>query len=121
MPSSLFQNNPALYGAILFHSAAFLPRLRELPRDQVQKIAEQADQHSLEFPLHLAGPKDKFHVPLWQEEKLSGAQVMALMVMSLWCLCGEKEENCLGLVEAWPIREATLLASTGRSPAGEDQ
>jgi hypothetical protein len=109
--SALMDSNPALYFAVMWHSAAFLPRLRELDYKQIQEIAEQANKHSLEFPLHLAGPKDRFHVPLWQEEKLSGAQVMALMSMALWVLCGEKEENCEGLVRAWPIREACTLCT----------
>jgi len=95
--SALMDSNPALFGAIMWHGAAFLPRLRQMPYVLVQKIAEQANQHSLEFPLHLAGPKDKFSVPLWQE-KLSGAQVIALLVTCLWVLCGEREEMCEGLV-----------------------
>ena len=116
--STLMDSNPALYGAVMFHGAAFLPRLRTLPYDQVQKIADQANKHSLEFPLHLAG-RDKFSVPLWQEEKMSEAQVMALMVTSLWVLCGENEQMAEPLVRAWPIREMCLLSR--RSPAGEDQ
>jgi len=109
--SALLNNNPALYSAIMWHGAAFLTLLRQMPYEQVQKIAEQASQHSLEFPLHMAGPKDKFSVPLWREEKMSGAQVMALLVTCLWVLCGEKEEMCEGLVRAWPIREIVTLTS----------
>jgi len=108
--SALMDSNPALFGAIMWHGAAFLPRLRQMPYVLVQKIAEQANQHSLEFPLHLAGPKDKFSVPLWQE-KLSGAQVIALLVTCLWVLCGEREDMCEGLVKAWPIREIVTLNS----------
>lgn len=109
--SALMDSNPALYSAVMWYSAAFLPRLRQMPREKIQEIADQANKHSLEFPLHLAGPKDRFSVPLWQEEKLSGAQVMALMTMAVWVLCGEKEEMCEWLVRAWPIKEATMLCT----------
>lgn len=109
----------------MWHGAAFLPLLRQMPYDQVQKIADQANQHSLEFPLHMAGPKDKFSVPLWQEEKMSGAQVLALLVFSLWVLCGEDEQKTEPLLKAWPIRETCLLCQTApvgarSKPAGED-
>ena len=109
--SALMDSNPALFSAVMWYGAAFLPLLRQMPYVLVQKIAEQANQHSLEFPLHMAGPKDKFSVPLWHEEKLSGAQVIALLVTCLWTLCGEKEEMCEELVRAWPIREMVLLTS----------
>jgi hypothetical protein len=95
----------------MFHGAHCLPLLRQMARAHVQKIAEQANQHSLEFPLHLAGPKDKFSVPLWQEEEMSGPQVLALMVAALWVLCGEDERMAEPLVRAWPIREMVMLAS----------
>lgn len=112
--SALLNSNPALYGAVMWHMAAMLPRLREMKYEDVQKLADQANHHSLEFPLHMAGPKDRFSVPLWSENKLSGAQCIALMVAALWVLCGEDEQKAEPLVRAWPIRESVLLASKGK-------
>lgn len=107
--SVLLDSNPALYGAVMWHMASMLPRLREMKREEVQALADQANQHSLEFPLHMAGPKDRFDVPLWSENKLSGAQCIALMVAALWVLCGENEQMAEPLVRAWPIKEAVML------------
>lgn len=105
----------ALTGAVMWHGAAILPRLRAMDWKQVQAVANQAAEHSLEFPLHMAGPKDKFKVPLWSDKELSGAQVIALMVFSLWVLCGEQEEMCSGLVEVWPIKETVFLCKQPNS------
>lgn len=99
-----------MYGAVMFHGAAMLPRLRTMPREQVQKVAQEAGDISLGYPLHMAGRKT-FMVPSWGEKELSGMQVVALMVFGLWVLCGEREEMCSALVESWPIREAVLLCS----------
>lgn len=112
--SALLDSNPALYGAVLWHMASMLPKLREKTREEVQALADQANKHSLEFPLHMAGPKDRFDVPLWSGTKLSGAQCIALMVASLWVLCGEEEKRAEPLMRAWPIREAVMLASKGQ-------
>jgi hypothetical protein len=109
--SALMDSNPALFGAVMFHGAAFLPRLRQMKYEDVQKIAEQANQHSLQFPLYMAGPKDRFSVPLWQEEKMSGAQVLALMVFALYVLCGEDDQKAAPLLRSWPIHEAKLLCT----------
>lgn len=111
--SALNNENPALYGAVMWHMAAMLPRLRELERPQVQAIADQANKPNVEFPLHLAGPKPRFDVPLWSDKPLTGAQVMALIVASLWVLCGESEEAAEPLLRAWPIKEAVMLAPRG--------
>ena len=110
--NALMDSNPALFSAIMWHGAAFLPLLRQMPWEQVQKIAEQASQHSLENPLHLMGAAKNFSVPLWQQEKMSGAQVLALMVFSLWVLCGEDEQKAEPLVRAWPIKETVLLCKS---------
>lgn len=109
--SALLNSNPALYSAVMWHMASMLPRLREMKYQEVQAVAVQADKHNLEFPLHMAGPKDRFGVPLWSENKLSGAQVMALIVSSLWVLCGEDEQKAEPLVRAWPIKEAVMLCT----------
>lgn len=109
--SIFLDKSPALYGAVMFHGASMLRRLRAMTFNEVNDIAIQAGEHNLTFPLHLATPKDKFDVPAWSDKSLSGAQVIALMVMSLWVLCREKEELCTALVETWPIREAVVLAS----------
>jgi hypothetical protein len=100
-----------MYGSVMFHMAAMLPMLREMSEEQVTLISDEANQHSMEFPLHAATDKDKFSVPSWKEDKLSGMQVVALMVASLWILCKEDASRCQPLVDKWPIREAVLLSN----------
>ena len=109
--NSLFDHAPAMYGSVMWHMAAMLPRLRTMTREQVTLVADEANQHGMEFPLHLATKKDKFDVPSWSKEKLSGMQCVALMVGSLWILCNEDENLAAPLMNTWPIREAVLLAS----------
>lgn len=115
MTTHLFDSAPALAGAVMFHGASMLPRLRTMTRKEVSDLSLQACVHNMEFPLHMATAKDKFDVPLWSDKPLSGAQVIALMVTSLWMLCNEDEHLCGPLVERWPIREMVALA--GKSSA----
>lgn len=110
--NSLFNHAPAMYGSVMFHLASMLPRLREigtLDPDLLSRVAEESGQISMEFPLHLATDKDRFDVPSWSKEKLSGMQVVSLMVGSLWVMCNEDETRCAPLVEKWPIKEACVL------------
>lgn len=96
----------------MLHGVASLRRLREMPYATVQQIGREANQLNMECPLFLpeyAG-KAQFLVPSYSPEKLSGAQVLAVMVFSLWVMCGESEDNAAPLVRAWPIREAVMLA-----------
>ena len=115
MRERLFDSSPALVGAVVFHGASMLPRLRTMTRKEIDAAAQQARVHSMEFPLHMATAKDKFDVPLWSDQSLSGAQAIALMVASLWMLCNEDDRLCGPLVERWPIREMVALA--GKSSA----
>ncbi|SRR5258707_14519 len=100
---------PPLTGCIVFYGAAYLPRLRAMPRDQVRTIAEQASEQSDQAPLHQSH-EPIFQVPAWEPDKrLTGGQVITLLVLSLWVLCGENEQVAAPLVEAWPIREILVL------------
>ncbi len=104
----------ALTGCIIFYGAAYLPRLRDLPRHQVKTIAEQASNESDRAPLHQM-PKPIFHVPAWEpDKKLTGGQVITLLVLCLWVLCGENEQVAAPLVESWPIMEILLLCNAPR-------
>lgn len=108
--SILFKENPALYGAIMMHGAAVLPRLRTISETVLANILSETNTVNMSTPLHLAGSQPQFIVPSWTTEKLTGAQVLALMVFSLWVACGEREEQARPLLQAWPIREAVLIA-----------
>ncbi len=101
----------ALTGCITLYGAAYLPRLRNLPRQHVQAIAEQASSESDRAPLHQTS-EAIFHVPAWDpDKKLTGGQVLTLLVLSLWVLCGENEQVAAPLLESWPIREILLLCN----------
>jgi len=108
--SILFKENPALYGAVMMHGAAVLPRLRTISPVELSNIMSETNTINMGTPLHLAGSEPQFIVPSWTTEKLAGAQVLALMVFSLWVACGEREEQARPLLQAWPIREAVMLA-----------
>ncbi len=98
-------------GCITFYGAAYLPKLRALPRNRVQAIAEQASQQSDRAPLHQT-PEPIFEVPEWEPDKrLTGGQVLTLLVLSLWVLCSENEQVAAPLVESWPIREILMLCN----------
>ncbi len=104
----------ALTGCITFYGAAYLPRLRGLPRHHVQAIAKQTSEQSDHAPLYQT-PQPIFHVPAWDpDKKLTGGQVITLLVLSLWVLCGENEQVAAPLVESWPIREIVLLCNAPR-------
>lgn len=110
----------ALKMAVLWHGVAFLPKLRELPRAQLQQACDQASALSGERVLHVqpdASSQEFELVTFPWHKKLSGAQVIAVMVFGLWVLMGEREEMCSALVEAWPIRDALILAPrSGAAP-----
>lgn len=92
--------------AVLWHGTAYLPKLRLLPREEVQAIALAASDLSMSTPLHLAGSR-KFDVKGWGQA--SGSQVTALMVFGLWVLCGEDEEKAAPLLADWPIKEVLIF------------
>jgi len=103
----------ALKMAVLWHGVAFLPALRALPREQLQAACDQASALSGEHVLHMRpdASTQQFELTAFPwKNKLSGAQIIAVLVFGLFVLCGEREEMCSGLVEAWPIREALILA-----------
>jgi hypothetical protein len=110
--NSLFEHAPAMYASVMFHGASMLRRLRKLDKDTLLKVSDEAMQHSLDTPLQHYPDKKNFLVPSWSPDKLSGMQVVALMIFSLWILCNEKEDRCPQLVERWPIKEAVELANT---------
>ena len=98
----------------MWHMAAMLPRLRTMTREQVTLVADEANQHGMEFPLHLATKKDKFDVPSWSKEKLSGMQVIAIIVASLFVMCDEDFDRCAPLADVWPLKEAVALCRGNR-------
>lgn len=98
-------------GAVMWFGVGMLPLLRRMPLERVQKIANEASDISVMTPLHLMGPDKQFVVPSWNDEKLSGCQVITLMVFGLWVMCGEDKEAARPLYEKWPIAEAVLLAN----------
>ena len=98
----------------MFHGAAMLPRLRSLPFNTLKKIGDELTQHNCDNPLWMQpyASDKRFNAPSWGEEKLSGCQVIALMVFALWVAVGEKEDMASSLCETWPIREAVIMAGT---------
>lgn len=96
--------------AVLYYGAGFLPKLRQLTREQVQAVAQEAGDENNKCPLWLHN-KPQFALPSWDaKKKLTGCEVIALMVFSIWVLCGESFELAGPIVAAWPIREALALA-----------
>ncbi len=114
----------ALRMAVMWHGVAFLPRLRALPRAELHRACTQASDLSGERVLHMApdAASQEFELPAFPwHRRLSGAQVIAVMVFGLWVLCDEREELCSGLVEAWPVRDAMVLSPTPARAPGEDE
>jgi hypothetical protein len=109
---NLSSERAPLTGCIVFYGAAYLPRLRAMPRHRVQAIAEQASEQSDHGPLHQT-PEPIFQVSAWDpDNRLTGGQVITLLVLSLWVLCGENEQVAAPVMEAWPIREILLLCNS---------
>lgn len=99
----------AYKSAVMWYGAGILPAMRKMTRATVQAIAQEASELSGERPLQHIHTKE-FVVPSWSPVKLTGVQVIALMVTSLWCLCGEREDIAHPIIETWPIREMIALA-----------
>lgn len=91
----------ALHMAVLWYGAGMLPRLRQMTSDERLKMLQQADKLNMHEPLHMHPARD-LEVPLWSEQKLSGGQVIALIVFGLWVQCGEKEDVAGALLDEWP-------------------
>lgn len=108
-------SDPALYGSVMFHGAAMLPRLRGLSFDQLRTIADEAGVPCCEFPLWMQpyASEKRFLIPAWGESKLSGCQLVALIVFTLWVMVGEREDMASSLCETWPIKEAVAMAGAG--------
>ena len=105
----------ALRASLIYHGAAMLPRLRAMSFDERRRMLLQADAHAERQPLHLHREKN-LSVPLWGDEPLSGAQVLALMAFGVWVQCGEDENIAGALLDAWPIRDAlNLEAASGEA------
>ena len=100
--------------ATVFYISSYLPILREYNaciggRIRLGTIAEETLELSLANALQYEH-KVKFTVPSFRLNPLTGVQVIALQVAVLWVLCGEDEALARELFDAWPIREAVLLA-----------
>lgn len=106
-------NAQILRMAVMWYGAGFLPKLRVLPIDDLEKVLKEAGDCSMRSPLHLMH-KPEFSVPSWSEEKLTGGQVIALMVFGLFVRLGEREKLAGPLMNSWPeIRQALVLAPKG--------
>lgn len=101
--------------AVMWHGVAFLPHLRAMKFEALRAVCNVASDLSGQRVLHMQPDVSSREFEIegfpWHN-KLSGAQVIAVMVYGLWVLCGEREEMCSSLVEAWPIREALILSPT---------
>jgi len=96
--------------AVLWYGVEMLPRLRSLPIVRLNELTYQASQISEQQPLHLC-QEPQFVIPAWDpNKKLTGGQVIALMVFGLWVTCGENEDMAAALANRWPVREAVKLA-----------
>ena len=96
---------------IMCYGMSYLPRLRRLTREQVLKVAGEAQELSGQCPLHQYHQAE-FKVPSFDPEALlTGGQVIALMVFGLWVLCGEDERLAAPLLDKWPIREVVMLTN----------
>lgn len=102
------QSNEQMKMAVMWYMVGQLPELRKYPYALVKQITEEASQLSAENALHLVHTKE-YVVPSWGPQKLSGGQVISLMVAGLWVLCGEDECIAHPVVDQWPIREALAL------------
>jgi hypothetical protein len=104
--------NLLLKQTVCVFGASYLPRLRRLPREQVQAIADEASAQTLLSPVWTVH-EPRYTVSSYghTHQQFTGVQVIALLVFSLWVLCGEDEKLAAPLVAAWPIKLAVLLAS----------
>src|SRR5690349_652955 len=96
--------------AVMWHGVEMLPKLRSLAIVRLNEVTYQAARISEQQPLHLC-QEPQFVIRAWEPgKKLTGGQVIALMVFGLWVTCGENEELAAALADKWPVREAVKLA-----------
>ncbi len=98
--------------SLMWYLAAYLPVLRQKPRPEILIIAQQCNEFNLREPLHLMPPAKRYEISDWQEgEKLTGNQVVALLIGCIWLLAGDSEENGYSLLLSFPfIKDALILA-----------
>jgi len=99
--------------AVMWHGVAMLPRLREWHANGLLPfVMNEANDLNGEQPLHLNpfASTASLVVRSWDpDKKLTGCQVLALMVFSFWVTVGEDPAMCESLYDAWPIAEAVML------------
>lgn len=103
----------ALRASLIYHGVAMLPRLRAMSFDERRRLLLQLDERADLRPLHLHDRKN-LSVPLWGDEPMTGAQVLALMAFGVWVHCGEDEAVAGALLDTWPIRDALNLEAAAR-------
>jgi len=106
----------ALRIAIMWYGASMLPILRRKTKEEISSLLKEVQEISGEHPVHLIR-EEKFVCPSFsKDKKLSGGQVMALMVFGLYVVLGERDELAGGLIDNWPeIKQAKLLVDGGKT------
>lgn len=102
------EKSQSLRNAILCYGMAFLPKLRELTFERRRSLLNEVQAICGEHPLHML-PKPKFVLENWSKDKLSGAQVLTLMILGIWLHMGERKDLCGALIDTWPILEIVKL------------
>lgn len=109
-------NSDLLKIAVMWYGAGILPRLRAMDREGLQRLTNKASQLSQECPLHLIHAPE-FEILELDSEKLTGGQVIAVMVFGLYVLCGENDKMAGALLESWPeIKMAKALVDGPKKP-----
>jgi hypothetical protein len=101
---------------VMYHGAAFVPRLREFSAAKRIVMMLEASEVSLVNELHMPPfDKKRFIVPSWGRELLTGAQVVGLMAFGMWVHVGEDEERAAVLLAEFPeILDARKLGYLDR-------
>ena len=91
------------------------------PPTKLHWVCLEADAHNLVNPLHLApfANTEMFVIEsLDSGRKLTGCQVIAIMVYGLFVIQGENQEMCGSLCETWNCDQGALLANAGGESQG---
>ena len=96
--------------AVTWYIAAALPRMRQMTPADIQAISEACSTLADADPLHLV-PGERYQVHGWQSAaKLTGRQVVALLITALWLLCGEDRDKAAPLLSTFPsLADALFL------------
>lgn len=117
----LVQDRVVFGQMIMWHGVSMLPALRAMSDESLESLIREAAEKNLIEPLHLAATP-QFVLPTNGDKKLTGGEVIAIMIFGSWVLHGERhsqaiglkgtpdESLCGGLVHNWPeIRDALMI------------